>query len=154
MVETGVRFVQINRGGFDTHSNNFPAMQNHGDVMDPALASLIQDLAETGMLKKTMVIMLSEFGRTPRINPNAGRDHWPNVFSGFMAGGGIKPGMSYGKTDDYCYNVAEDPVHVHDFHATILRCLGIDHERLTYRHQGRDYRLTDVHGTVTEDILV
>ncbi len=71
-----------------------------------------------------------------------------------MAGGGIKPGMSYGKTDDYCYNVAEDPVHVHDFHATILHCLGIDHERLTYRHQGRDYRLTDVHGTVTEDILV
>ena len=92
-VETGVRFVQVNRGGFDTHSNNFDAMRAHGEIMDPALASLIEDLAATGLLEKTLVLMLSEFGRTPRINDNAGRDHHAKVFSCFLAGGGVKGGQ-------------------------------------------------------------
>ena len=93
LVETGVRFVQVNRGGFDTHRDNFEAMRNHGEVMDPALASLIQDLDESGQLKKTLVVMLSEFGRTPKINKDGGRDHYPGVFSCFMAGGGIQGGQ-------------------------------------------------------------
>ena len=100
LIEKGVRFVQVNRGGFDTHSGNFPAMTNHGEVMDPALASLIQDLSESGMLDSTMIVMMSEFGRTPRINDNAGRDHHPSVFSCFMAGGGIKGGTVVGSSDE------------------------------------------------------
>ena len=99
LVEKSVRFVQVNRGGFDTHSNNFPSLQNHGDVMDPALASLVQDLAAIGKLDKTLIIMMSEFGRTPRVNDNAGRDHWPNVFSCMMAGGGVKGGQVIGASD-------------------------------------------------------
>ena len=94
LVERGVRFVQVNRGGFDVHTNAFPAMRDHGDVMDPALASLIEDLAQSGLLKKTMIVMLSEFGRTPKINATAGRDHWPKVFSVVLAGGGIKKGFA------------------------------------------------------------
>ena len=129
LVETGVRFVQVNRGGFDTHNNNFPAMQNHGDVMDPALASLIEDLAASGKLARTMVIMLSEFGRTPRINNNAGRDHWARVFSCFMAGGGIKGGQVIGKSDQDAMDPAERPVNPNDLHATICHAMGIDHEK-------------------------
>jgi hypothetical protein len=129
LVETGVRFVQVNRGGFDTHSNNFPAMQNHGDVMDPALASLIEDLAASGKLATTMVIMLSEFGRTPRINDNAGRDHHARCFSCFMAGGGIKGGQVIGKSDEDAMRPAERPVNPHDLHATVCHAMGIDYEK-------------------------
>ena len=129
LVETGVRFVQVNRGGFDTHSNNFPAMENHGGMMDPALASLIEDLAASGKLEKTMVIMLSEFGRTPRINNNAGRDHWARVFSCFMAGGGIKGGQVIGKSDEDAMGPAERPVNPNDLHATICHAMGIDYEK-------------------------
>ena len=129
LVETGVRFVQVNRGGFDTHSNNFPAMQNHGDVMDPALASLIEDLAASGKLASTMVIMLSEFGRTPRINDNAGRDHHARCFSCFMAGGGIKGGQVIGKSDEDAMGPAERPVNPHDLHATVCHAMGIDYEK-------------------------
>ena len=129
LVETGVRFVQVNRGGFDTHSNNFPAMQNHGDVMDPALASLIEDLAASGKLATTMVIMLSEFGRTPRINDNAGRDHHARCFSCFMAGGGIKGGQVIGKSDEDAMSPAERPVNPHDLHATVCHAMGIDYEK-------------------------
>jgi uncharacterized protein (DUF1501 family) len=129
LVETGVRFVQVNRGGFDTHSNNFPAMQNHGDVMDPALASLIEDLAASGKLASTMVIMLSEFGRTPRINDNAGRDHHARCFSCFMAGGGIKGGQVIGKSDEDAMGPAERPVNPHDLHATVCHAMGIDCEK-------------------------
>ena len=129
LVETGVRFVQVNRGGFDTHSNNFPAMQNHGDVMDPALASLIEDLAASGKLATTMVIMLSEFGRTPRINDNAGRDHHARCFSCFMAGGGIKGGQVIGKSDEDAMGPAERPVNPHDLHATVCHAMGIDYEK-------------------------
>jgi len=129
LVETGVRFVQVNRGGFDTHNNNFPAMQNHGDVMDPALASLIEDLAASGKLATTMVIMLSEFGRTPRINDNAGRDHHARCFSCFMAGGGIKGGQVIGKSDEDAMRPAERPVNPHDLHATVCHAMGIDYEK-------------------------
>ena len=129
LVDTGVRFVQVNRGGFDTHNNNFPAMQNHGDTMDPALASLVEDLAASGKLERTMVIMLSEFGRTPRINNNAGRDHWARVFSCFMAGGGIKGGQVIGKSDEDAMDPAERPVQPNDLHATVCHAMGIDYEK-------------------------
>ena len=129
LVDTGVRFVQVNRGGFDPHSNNSPAMQNHGDTMDPALASLVEDLAASGKLERTMVIMLSEFGRTPRINNNAGRDHWARVFSCFMAGGGIKGGQVIGKSDEDAMDPAERPVQPNDLHATVCHAMGIDYEK-------------------------
>jgi hypothetical protein len=126
LVETGVRFVQINRGGFDTHSNNFPALRNHGDVMDPALASLIEDLAETGMLKKTMVIM-----------------HWPNVFSGFIAGGGIKGGTVVGTSDKDGMEPDKRPVPVADMHASFCHALGIDPNREVQTPLGRPMKLVD-----------
>ena len=141
LVETGVRFVQVNRGGFDTHNNNFPAMQNHGDIMDPALASLVEDLAASGKLEKTMVIVLSEFGRTPRINNNAGRDHHARCFSCFMAGGGIKGGQVIGKSDEDAIMPAERPVNPHDLHASICYALGIDHAKEVETPLGRPMRL-------------
>ncbi len=156
LAERGVRFIQVFHRGWDHHSNaakNLPVLTKESDR---GSAALIADLKQRDMLKDTLVIWGGEFGRTvyAQGNPNSfGRDHHPRCFSLWMAGGGVKPGMSYGKTDDYCYNVTENPVHVHDFHATILHCMGIDHERLTYRFQGRDYRLTDVHGNVVHDIL-
>ena len=143
LVETGVRFVQVNRGGFDTHSNNFPAMQAHGDIMDPALGSLIEDLAESGMLKKTLVIMLSEFGRTPKINQNAGRDHYPAVFSGFMAGGGIKAGNVVGSSDKDGYKPKDRPVQVPDLHASFCHLLGIDHKKEVMTPLQRPMKLVD-----------
>ena len=141
LVETGVRFVQINRGGFDTHNNNFPAMENHGLVMDPALGSLIEDLAASGKLETTMVIMLSEFGRTPRINNNAGRDHHARCFSCFMAGGGIKGGQVIGKSDEDAMAPAERPVNPHDLHATVCHALGIDHTKEVETPLGRPMHL-------------
>ena len=141
LVETGVRFVQVNRGGFDTHNNNFPAMQAHGDVMDPALGSLIEDLAASGKLEKTMVIMLSEFGRTPRINNNAGRDHHASCFSCFMAAGGIKGGQVIGKSDEDAMQPADRPVNPNDLHATVCHALGIDHTKEVETPLGRPMRL-------------
>ena len=141
LVETGVRFVQVNRGGFDTHSNNFPAMENHGLIMDPALGSLIEDLASSGRLEKTMIIMLSEFGRPPRINNNAGRDHHARCFSCFMAGGGIKGGQVIGKSDEDAMAPAERPVNPHDLHATVCHALGIDHTKEVQTPLGRPMRL-------------
>lgn len=143
LVEKGVRFVQINRGGFDTHGNNFPAMTTHGEVMDPALASLIEDLAQSGMLEKTMVIMLSEFGRTPRINDNAGRDHWASVFSCFMAGGGIKGGQVIGSSDEDGAMPKDRPVHVADIHASLCHALGIDHAKEVMTPLQRPMKLVD-----------
>ena len=141
LVETGVRFVQVNRGGFDTHNNNFPAMQNHGDVMDPALASLISDLAASGKLAKTLVLVLSEFGRTPRINTNAGRDHHARCFSCFIAGGGIRGGQVIGKSDEDAMLPAERPVNPHDLHASLCHALGIDATREVKTPLGRPMRL-------------
>jgi hypothetical protein len=126
LIDAGVRFVQVNRGGFDTHQNNFPAMRGHGEIMDPALASLIQDLHESGKLEKTLVIMLSEFGRTPTINKDKGRDHYPQVFSGFLAGGGVRGGTVIGSSDDEGREVKDRPVRVPDLHATFCHALGID----------------------------
>jgi hypothetical protein len=157
LAERGVRFIQLYHRGWDAHGNvpnDLPAQCR--DVDQPQ-AALIRDLKQRGLLEDTLVLWGGEFGRTsyaqgPRGNI-FGRDHHPQCFSIWMAGGGIKPGITYGKTDDVGYNVAENPVHVHDFHATILHLLGIHHERLTYRFQGRDFRLTDVHGHVVKPIL-
>ena len=143
LVETGVRFVQVNRGGFDTHSNNFPAMTNHGEVMDPALASLIEDLKQTGLLEKTLVLMLSEFGRTPRVNDNAGRDHWPGVFSCFMAGGGIKGGQVIGSSDEDGAMPKDRPVEVASIHATLCHALGINHDKEVMTPLQRPMKLVD-----------
>ena len=150
LVETGVRFVQVNRGGFDTHSENFPAMRNHGEVMDPALASLVEDLAETGMLDKTLIVMLSEFGRTPRINDNAGRDHYPTVFSGFMAGGGTKGGQVIGASDQNGEQPHERPVKVPDLHATFCHALGIDPAKEVMTPLSRPMKLVDGGEVVSE----
>ncbi|MGB4709701.1 MAG: DUF1501 domain-containing protein [Fuerstiella sp.] len=156
LAERGVRFIQVFHRGWDHHSNVQKYLPTLTKETDQGSAGLIEDLKQRGMLEETLVIWAGEFGRTvySQGNPNTfGRDHHPRCFSIWMAGGGIKPGISYGQTDDYCYNIAENPVHVHDFHATLLHCLGINHEELTYRFQGRDFRLTDVHGKVVSDIL-
>lgn len=156
LAERGVRFIQVFHRGWDHHSNVQKHLPTLAKQTDQGSAALIADLKQRNMLDDTLVIWGGEFGRTvySQGNPKTfGRDHHPRCFSIWMAGGGIKPGISYGKTDDFSYNILEDPVHVHDFHATILHCLGIHHEKLTYRFQGRDYRLTDVHGTVVKDIL-
>ncbi|WP_339746632.1 DUF1501 domain-containing protein [uncultured Rubinisphaera sp.] len=156
LAERGVRFIQVFHRGWDHHSNVQKYLPTLAKETDQGSAGLIQDLKQRGMLDETLVIWAGEFGRTvySQGNPDTfGRDHHPRCFSIWMAGGGIKPGISYGQTDDYCYNIAENPVHVHDFHATLLHCLGINHEELTYRFQGRDFRLTDVHGKVVSEIL-
>lgn len=156
LAERGVRFIQVFHRGWDHHSNVQKHLPTLTRQTDQGSAALIADLKQRGMLDETLVIWGGEFGRTvySQGNPQSfGRDHHPRCFSIWMAGGGIKPGITYGQTDDYGYNITENPVHVHDFHATILHCLGIHHEQLTYRFQGRDYRLTDVHGNVIHDIL-
>ncbi len=158
LAERGVRFIQLYHPGWDQHGNLQGGISNQARETDRASAALVSDLKQRGMLEDTLVIWGGEFGRTNycqgKLNPNNfGRDHHPRCFSLWMAGGGVKAGTSYGQTDPYCYNVAEDGVHVHDLHATILHLLGIDHERLTFKHQGRNYRLTDVHGNVVKGLL-
>lgn len=143
LVDEGVRFVQVNRGGFDTHGDNFFRMREHGEVMDPALGSLLQDLADSGKLEKTMVLMMSEFGRTPRINDGGGRDHWPKVFSCFMAGGGIKGGNVIGSSDEDGGMPNDQPVKVADIHASICHGLGIDPDKEVFTRQGRPMKLVD-----------
>jgi hypothetical protein len=143
LVEKGVRFVQINRGGFDVHMNAFPAMEAHGEVMDPALGALIEDLASSGMLKKTLVLMLSEFGRTPKINKDAGRDHHASVFSCFMAGGGIKGGMVLGSSDEDGVKPKDRPVPVPDLHATVCHALGINPNKEVMTPLQRPLKLVD-----------
>jgi len=143
LVETGVRFVQVNRGGFDTHYNSTPAMQAHGETMDPALASLVADLADTGMLSKTLIIMLSEFGRTPKINKDAGRDHHAGVFTVFMAGGGVKGGTVVGSSDEDGYKPKDRPVQVPDIHASVCHMLGIDPNKEVITPLQRPLKLVD-----------
>lgn len=150
LVEKGVRFVQVNRGGFDTHTNNFPALQDHGEIMDPALASLVQDLAESGLLEKTLIVMLSEFGRTPKINKDAGRDHWANVFSCFMAGGGVKGGTVVGSSDADGAQPHDRPVKVPDLHASICHALGIDPSKEVMTPLDRPLKLVDGGETISE----
>ncbi len=156
LAQRGVRFIQVFHRGWDHHSNVQKHLPTLAQETDQGSAALIKDLKRHGLLEDTLVVWAGEFGRTvySQGNPNSfGRDHHPRCFSIWMAGGGVKAGYSHGVTDDFCYNIVRDPVHVHDFHATMLHCLGINHEQLTYRFQGRDYRLTDVHGTVVKDIL-
>lgn len=161
MVERGVRFVQLMHASWDDHTQLNKKLKKNCDVTDQPTAALIKDLKQRGLLDSTLVIWGGEFGRTPMAEirrpseeDNAGRDHHPLAFSLWMAGGGIKGGEVLGKTDDIGFNIIEDKVHVHDLHATILHCLGFDHTRLTYRHQGRDFRLTDVSGNVCKKLLV
>jgi uncharacterized protein (DUF1501 family) len=158
MAGRGVRFIQLYHRGWDQHYNLPSDLRLQcGDVDQPA-AALIRDLKQRGMLDETLVIWGGEFGRTTysqgKLEPtNHGRDHHGRCFTMWLAGGGIKPGAQFGETDDFCFNIARDPVHVHDLNATLLHQLGLDHERLTYRFQGRDYRLTDVHGRVVKGML-
>ena len=157
--ENGVRFVQLYHQGWDQHGNLPNEMRGQAKDVDQASAALITDLKQRGLLDETLVIWGGEFGRTNYCQgnfqvDNYGRDHHPRAFSIWMAGGGVKPGIVYGETDEFGYNIAENPVHIHDFQATVLHLMGIDHERLIYKHLGRRYRLTDVHGKVVKDILV
>ena len=122
-------------------------------TFDTAFSALLEDLDQRGMLDETLLLVNAEFGRTPTINKNAGRDHWPWVYSLVMAGAGVRSGVVYGATDDFGYYAVQDKVHVHDLHATILHLLGLDHKRLTYRFSGRDMRLTDVHGELIHGML-
>jgi uncharacterized protein (DUF1501 family) len=153
LVETGVRFVQINRGGFDVHSNAFPAMRAHGEDMDPAVAALIEDLAQTGMLEKTLVIMLSEFGRTPRVNDDEGRDNHAACFSCMMAGGGIRGGQVVGSSDEDGYLPKDRPVQVADLHATVCQALGIDFHKEVMTPLQRPMKLVDG-GTPVAELFV
>jgi len=157
MVERGVRMVQLYHRGWDQHGGLASNIPKQCRDVDQAQAALITDLKQRGLLDETLIIWGGEFGRTVYgqggLKDDYGRDHHGRCFSLWLAGGGMKPGIVYGATDDFGYNIIENPVHIHDLNATILHCLGIDHERLTFRLQGRDYRLTDVHGTVVRDIL-
>jgi hypothetical protein len=158
LAERNVRFIQIYKRGWDQHNDLPRDLRLQCESVDQPSAALIQDLKQRGLLDDTLVIWGGEFGRTvycqgKLTEANYGRDHHPRCFAMWMAGGGIKGGVTKGETDDYSYNVVADPVHVHDIQATILRCLGVDHKRLTYKFQGRHFRLTDVAGEVVPDLL-
>ena len=159
LAERGVRFIQLYHRGWDQHGNLPEEIASQCGDTDQATAALILDLKQRGMLDDTLVIWGGEFGRTvysqgKLTHSNFGRDHHGRCFTTWMAGGGVKAGIRYGASDDYSFNITRDPVHIHDLQATILHCLGIDHEKLVYRFAGRDFRLTDVHGNVVRDILV
>lgn len=158
LAERDVRFIQLYHPGWDQHGGLPGGIKNQCRETDQPSWALVQDLKQRGLLEDTLVIWAGEFGRTNycqgKLSNNFGRDHHPRCFSMWMAGGGVKPGTRYGLTDEFGYNIAENGVHVHDLQATILHLLGVDHERLTYKHQGRRYRLTDVHGHVINDVLV
>lgn len=154
MVERGVRFVQIYHEAWDQHGNLKKDIQKNCNDTDQGCAALVKDLKQRGLLEDTLVVWGGEFGRTPMVQGgDDGRDHHPNAFTMWMAGGGTKPGAVIGETDELGFNVTKDKVHVHDLHATMLHQLGFDHTKLTYRFQGRDFRLTDVHGNVVKKIL-
>ena len=156
LVESGVRFVQLYDRGWDSHTDMDREHRRQCGAADQPIAALIADLKQRGLLDDTLVIWGGEFGRTPVaqvMGKTWGRDHHPHGFTMWMAGGGMKPGLTYGATDEFGYHAVENKVHVHDLHATILHQLGIDHKRLTFRSQGRDFRLTDVHGHVVKDLL-
>ena len=158
LAERGVRFIQLFHRGWDQHNNLPNEIQGQTSAVDRAQAALVKDLKRRGLLDDTLILWAGEFGRSvysqgALTKTNYGRDHHPRCFSVWLAGGGIKPGIVYGKTDDHSYNIAENPVSVHDLHATMLHCLGFDHKRLGYFHQGREMRLTDVFGNVIKPIL-
>ncbi len=158
MAERGVRFVQLFHIGWDQHDFLVKHLTNQCRDTDQASAALVADLKQRGLLEDTLVVWGGEFGRTVYTqgkldDPASGRDHHPRCFTIWLTGGGVRGGMSYGETDDFCYNIVRDPVHVHDLHATLLHLLGVDHKQQTFRFQGRDFRLTDVHGQVVTGIL-
>jgi len=159
LAERGVRFIQLMHAGWDQHNNLPTQLEIQCRDTDQPAAALVKDLRQRGLLEDTLVILGGEFGRTPfgqgdiTNEKKHGRDHHGRCFSLWMAGGGVKPGTQYGRTDDYAFNIVEDPVHIHDLQATILHLLGIDHTRLTYRFQGRQFRLTDVHGKLVHGVL-
>lgn len=158
LLEKDVKFVQLYHRGWDQHLHLPEGIKGQCQKTDQATAALLKDLKQRGLLEDTLVIWGGEFGRTVysqgKLTPtNYGRDHHPRCFTMWMAGAGVKPGFTYGATDDFSYNITENPVSVHDFHATLMHLMGVDHERLTYKHQGRRFRLTDVHGHVVKDIL-
>jgi uncharacterized protein (DUF1501 family) len=160
MVERGVRFVQLYHSTWDDHSNLNTKLKENCDMTDRGAVALVMDLKQRGLLDETLVVWGGEFGRTPmnevrRGNTlgKEGRDHHPFAFSMWLAGGGIKPGQIIGGTDELGYHITRDPIHVHDLQATLLHCLGLNHEHLTFRHQGRDFRLTDVSGEVMTNLL-
>ena len=161
LVERGVRFVQLYDQGWDHHGSVFPNIQKKSKEVDQPIAALITDLKQRGLLDETLVVWGAEFGRTPMlqgksnsgVTKTVGRDHHKDAYSVWMAGGGVRGGMTYGKTDDIGFHVAENPMHVNDFHATILHLLGMNHEKLTFKFQGRDFRLTDVAGKVAHDVI-
>jgi hypothetical protein len=158
LAERGVRFIQLYHRGWDQHGDLIGALPKQCHDTDQASAALVADLKQRGMLDETLVVWGGEFGRTTYSQGKAGeaangRDHHPRCFTYWMAGGGIKAGMTYGETDDFGYNVIKDPVHVHDWQATVMHLMGINHERLTFKHQGRRFRLTDVHGKLVQAIL-
>jgi len=159
LIERGTRFVQLMHAGWDQHNSLTTEFYKQCEDTDQSSAALVTDLKNRGLLDDTLVIWMGEFGRTPFIQgnlanrPRWGRDHHPYAYSIWMAGGGVKPGLSYGESDDIGFNVANNPVHVHDLQATILHLVGLNHEKLTFKFQGRHYRLTDIHGHVVEPVL-
>ncbi len=158
LAERGVRFIQLYHRGWDHHGSLPERIGVLSKDVDQASAALVADFKQRGLLEDTLIVWSGEFGRTvysqgSLTKDNYGRDHHGRAFSAWLAGGGIKPGLVYGKTDDFSFNIVENPVHIHDLQATVLHCLGLDHERLTFRFQGRQYRLTDVHGQVVSGIL-
>jgi hypothetical protein len=158
LAERDVRFIQLFHMGWDHHGGLPPAVRGQCKDTDQPTAALIRDLKQRGLLDETLIVWGGEFGRTiysqgAITETSYGRDHHPRCFTVLMAGAGVKKGLTYGATDDFCYNITENPVHVHDLNATIMQLMGVDHTRLTYRYQGRDFRLTDIHGNVVKDIL-
>jgi uncharacterized protein (DUF1501 family) len=154
LVEKGVRFVQIFHEAWDHHGGLTAGLKEQCGKTDKASAALIKDLKRRGLLDDTLVIWGGEFGRTPMVQGGSdGRDHHPNCFTMWLAGGGVKRGITFGGSDEFGFNATEQPVHVHDLHATILHLLGFDHTKLTFRFQGRDFRLTDVHGEVVKGLM-
>ncbi len=153
MVESGVRFIELSSGNWDHHRNLREGMETKCNEIDQPIAGLLTDLKRRDLLKDTLIIWAGEFGRTPHAQGGDGRDHNNKGYTTWMAGGGVKGGFSYGATDEHGYEAIEGRLHIHDWHATILHLLGLDHERLTYRYAGRNFRLTDVHGTVAKEIL-
>jgi uncharacterized protein (DUF1501 family) len=159
LAERGVRFVQLMHAGWDQHRNLNTQLKIQCTDTDAPSAALVKDLKQRGLLEDTLVVWGGEFGRTPFLQGKIedtkqwGRDHHPYAFTIWMAGGGVKPGMTYGESDEFGFSIAKDGVHVHDFQATLMHLLGIDHERFTFRFQGRQFRLTDVHGSVVKPVL-
>jgi uncharacterized protein (DUF1501 family) len=154
LIERGVRFVELFHEAWDQHGNLVNDLRANCKDTDQACAALVKDLKQRGLLEDTLVVWGGEFGRTPMVQGGSdGRDHHPNAFTMWLAGGGIKGGVTHGGSDDFGFRAVDNPVHVHDLHATLLHLLGFDHTKLTYRFQGRDFRLTDVSGNVVKELL-